>query len=60
MSKATKVKAPFKRGTKLLFRGKVEVKYIKWWGFSRAALIIVEGPDGTRATVHVNEVKEVK
>lgn len=60
----TKAKAPFKRGTKLIYtcpNGKqVNVTYRKWWGIMRSALIIVEGPDGKCATVHVNDVKEVK
>ena len=53
--------APFKRGTKLIYTckngHKVKVKYMKWWGFSRSALIVVKGPDGKEATVHVNDVK---
>lgn len=55
------MKAPFKRGTRLVWRGRT-VKYVKWMGFERAALIIVEDPNsktvaGRRFTVHVDEVK---
>lgn len=48
MVKAT---APHKRGTKLTYTcprhgTKTEVKYVRWWGIQRAALIIVRFPDG--------------
>lgn len=57
---ATKMTAPFKRGTKLLFGKKeIPVKYVKWMGFERSALIVVEDANGARATVHVNDVKPV-
>lgn len=55
------MKAPFKRGTLLVWRGR-QVKYVKWMGFERSALIIVEDRNsktiaGRRFTVHVDEVK---
>jgi hypothetical protein len=33
------------------------VKYVKWWGFQRSALIVVRFADGQERTVHVNEVR---
>lgn len=58
-----KAKAPFKRGTLLTYTCpkhgcQAEVKYVRWWGIMRSALIVVRGPDGKEATVHVNYVKE--
>lgn len=55
------MKAPFKRGARLTYTcprhgTKTPVKYIKWLGFARSALIVVEGPDGKRVVVHVNDV----
>lgn len=59
------MKAPFKRGTKLtltdvLVNGGMPtpVKYVKWMGFERSSLIVVELEDGTgrRFTAHVNTV----
>ena len=56
-----KTTAPFKRGTLLDYTGAHfphgQVKYVKWWGFARAALIVVQLQDGRKVTVHVSEVK---
>jgi len=55
------MKAPFKRGQKLTYTlpcgHQVPATYVKWWGIHRSTLIVVKGPDGTCATVHVNDVK---
>lgn len=56
------MKAPYKRGTRLIYTcprhgTQTPVKYVKWMGFARSAFIVVKGPDGKRATVHVNDVK---
>lgn len=54
------MKAPFRRGQPLYYSGAHRphgpVKYVRWMGFERSALVVVEFPDGTRATVHVSEV----
>lgn len=60
---AAKPKAPFKRGQRLTFKCDKghdhEAKYIKWMGFERSALIVIERLDtGKRFTVHVNDVKK--
>lgn len=58
-----KPKAPFKRGIKLDYTSGstgnvIPVKYIKWLGFERSSLIVVERLDTKfRFTVHLDEVK---
>lgn len=55
--------APFKRGTRLDYTSPttgnvIPVKYVKWMGFARSSLIVVERLDTKfRFTVHVNDVK---
>jgi hypothetical protein len=53
--------APFRRGQKLHYHGPHHphgpAKYVKWMGFERSSLIVVEFPDKTRATVHVDDVR---
>lgn len=58
------MKAPFKRGTSLQYTcprhgTQTVVKYVKWWGIMRSALIVVRFPNGKETTVHVNDVKAV-
>lgn len=60
----TKAIAPFKRGQKLAYtfphnKTTINVKYVKWMGFERSSLIVVETVDGSkqRITVHVDDVK---
>lgn len=56
--------APYKRGTKLVYSGcdfkKGVVTYKRWWGFQRAALIVVLSEDGNEHTVHQDDVKPVQ
>ena len=57
-----RVKAPFKRGTKLTFTCRkhgtqTPVTYVRWWGFERSALIVVRWPDKSESTVHLDDVK---
>lgn len=56
-------KAPFKRGQKLHYSGPDhphgQCKYVRWWGFQRAALIVVRFPCGRELTAHVNDVKVI-
>jgi hypothetical protein len=55
------MKAPYKRGAKLIYNGRlgtnIEVTYKKWWGFQRGALIVVQFQNGMETTVHVDEVR---
>jgi hypothetical protein len=71
MAHTAKAKAPFKRGTVLIVTGDAnikggkptEVKYVRWWGAERAALIVVKYSIGAcihETTTHVSFVKEKK
>ena len=57
----TKPTAPYKRGTKLTYtcpthKTVMPVKYVKWHGLERAALIVVEDVNKERFTVNVADV----
>lgn len=60
------MKAPYKRGTKLTYvpcrdpQRKFEVKYVKWLGIMRSALIVIRLPCGHERTAHGDEVKEAE
>lgn len=58
------MKAPFKRGQLLNYAGidfpHGTVKYVKWWGIQRAALMIVKLDDGRQVTVRVDECKPLE
>lgn len=58
---ATKAKAPFKRGTHLIYEPPgekpVEVIYKRWWGFERSACIDVTFPDGKVRMVWTHYVR---
>lgn len=55
-----KMRAPFKRGTKLDYVGPhfkhQPCKYVAWMGFTRSALIFVKFNCGREVCVHVNDV----
>jgi len=59
-----KMKAPFRRGQMLWYtcpKGhKSMVKYVRWWGIMRSALIVIRLCDkGPEITVHVSDVTAV-
>lgn len=61
---ANKAKAPFKRNTALIVHdpnvnggNETEARYVKWMGFERSALIVVE-VNKVRLTVNVSNVRE--
>lgn len=61
---SNKTKAPFKRNTSLIVTDPfvnggrpTEVRYVKWMGFERSALIIVE-VNNVRLTVNVSNARE--